>query len=208
VLSDRRATAELPDHGELWSRPWRVDDHGPDRLTLSLRVPRGPYRFRRALRLAPAAARLELDYAVENEGERPLDFTWCLHALCALEAGMQLELPDGAALRVPDPREAGFAPRATKRFYGPLERGRVALRAATGRESLRISFDPAQIPFLGLWLNFGGWSGAGGAPYWNAGLEPSIGDADSLDDACARGTAARLEPGARRSWRVAIELGP
>ncbi len=151
------------------------------------------------MRLAGTA--LELDYALENRSERELPFVWCLHALLAIEPGMRLELPGGVEI-VPGPETRT----AQKRFVGPLPRGDVGIATADGREALRFRFDPRELPFVGLWTNYGGWSGAGTAPYFNLAIEPSIGDADSLADARARGTAGRLAPRGRRSWRVALEV--
>jgi hypothetical protein len=149
---------------------------------------------------ALAGASLELAYVLENKGERELPFVWCLHALLAIEPGMRLELPGGEEI-VPGP-ERRFA---EKRFVGS-GRGGVGLRTADGREALRFRFDPREIPFVGLWQNYGRWSGAGTEPYFNLGIEPSIGDADSLDEARTRGTAGVLAPGARRTWRVTLAL--
>lgn len=198
----------FPDHGELYAQAWAVEELREERIVMSARGVRAAYRFRRTLRLGRAAAGVELDYEVENLAERELPFVWCLHPLFAIEPGMGIELPDVTPIRVPDPRQPEFAPSATKRFAGPLVRGDVALRTADGREALRLRFDTAEIPFVGLWQNYAGWSGANTEPYFNLALEPSIGDADSLEDAQARGTAALLGAGARRTWRVALEPGP
>ncbi len=200
------ASLGFPDHGELYAQPWTVEELGDQRLALSARGIRTPYRFRRTLQLARAGPRLELDYEVANLSERELPFVWCLHPLFAIEPGMTIELPEAIPMRVPDPRRQDFTPSATKRFVGPLRRGEVALRAPDAGEALRLCFDVAEIPFVGLWLNYAGWSGADTAPYFNLALEPSIGDSDNLEEARARGTAGLLLPGARRTWRIALEL--
>lgn len=181
-------------HGEVFGRPWTVERGGA-----ALAFTADGYRLERSARLDGTS--LELAYALENRSDRELAFVWCLHALLAIEPGMRLELP-GAVEIVPGPERR----RAEKRFVGPLARGEVGLRTADGREALFFRFDPREVPFVGLWSNYGGWSGAGTEPYFNLGIEPSIGDADSLADARARGTAAVLAAGARRTWRVALEL--
>ena len=221
-------TAALPDHGELWAQPWELEVRGTDRLVQSVRGVQHEYVFRRALSLPEGAAPLALDYTLENRSPRALPFVWCLHALFALEPGMRIELPDGAAMRVdfcagdePFRRDDAFAwpgpdlatvpgdrPLAAKLFAGPLARGRAALRSADGKESLRFDFDPAEIPFVGLWLNYRRWSGAGTPPYFNLALEPGIGDSDSLDVAQQRGTAGMLASGATRRWRVELGVYP
>ena len=182
-------------HGEVFGRPWSLEPEGA-----ALAFVAAGYRLERAMRLRGAA--LELDYALENRSERELSFVWCLHALLALEPGMRLELPGGVEI-VPGP-ERRFA---EKRFVRPLPSGgEVALRTADGHEALVFRFDPREVPFVGIWQNYGRWSGAGTAPYFNLGIEPSIGDADSLANARARGTAGLLAPRARRTWRVALEV--
>ncbi|MFI5314588.1 MAG: DUF5107 domain-containing protein [Myxococcota bacterium] len=201
-------TDSLPDHGELYSQAWTVERRTDDSLVTSVPGPRARYRFQRTLHLARAAARLDLDYRLENLSDGELPFVWCLHPLFAIEPGMRIELPDSPPLCVPDPSSRDFAPSASKTFAGPLTRGEVGLVTADGGEALRLRFDPAQTPFVGVWRNFAGWSGAGTPPYFNLALEPSIGDSDSLDEAIARGTAGLLAPRAVRSWRVAIELSP
>jgi hypothetical protein len=151
----------LPEvHGELWSRPWRVEvcetDHdGAQILSLSVRGARQNYKLRRTLRLGRGNAPLEIDYELHNQDERELDFVWCLHALCAVTPGMWLELPHATPLRIehahgpapaklermPDPAKG---PRfAAKYFAGPLAQGRAGLRSADGREALRFRFDAA-----------------------------------------------------------------
>ena len=206
-------------HGVLYGRPWRVETHTARELALSLDDPAGAWTFRRSLRIDPHTPRVELCYEVENRAGRELPFVWCLHPLFPSEPGMRIELPHSTPIRVAAAHGALAAdlltvppasapPFAAKLFAGPFERGEVALLSADGDEELRLRFDPGEVPFVGIWLNHGRWSGAGTPPYRNLALEPSIGDADELDEALARGTAARLAPGARRRWRVGIELEP
>jgi galactose mutarotase-like enzyme len=208
----------LRDHGELWGRPWQVEAHDEERLTLAITV-HERFRLRRTLRLPPGRAPLAFEYELENLADRVFDLVWCLHALLAVTPGMRIELPEATPLRVaslsgalpPDvslvPDPATGARFAAKLFAGPLARGSAGLRSADGREALRFHFDPRELPFVGIWLNCAGWSGAGTPPYFNLGLEPGIGDADALEEALRRGTAARLAPHATRrfSLQLAVE---
>jgi len=68
----------------------------------------------------------------------------------------------------------------------PAERGRArwgtaAIVAPDGE--FRFKFDPDLVPRIGLWVNAGAWSGAGGEPYYNLALEPCMGAQDSLQEA-------------------------
>jgi hypothetical protein len=57
-----------------------------------------------------------------------------------------------------------------------------------------------------MWLNYDGWSGAGSAHYFNAGIEPTTTPADRLDRAAADGSAAVLAPRASKRWSLRVEL--
>ena len=194
-------------HGEVWSRPWAVERASASELVLT--VQGGGQRFyalRRTLRLAPGAPRVELEYELASHDAREIPFVYCLHALFSIEPGMRVEIPFATPVGVvPDPSAHGFEPRAEKRFVRAA-RGEAALVGAGGREALRLHFDPAQLPFVGVWENYGRWSGAGTAPYFNLAIEPGVGDDDSLERALANGTHGTLAPGAVRRWWIALEL--
>ena len=57
-----------------------------------------------------------------------------------------------------------------------------------------------------MWLRHGGWSGTGGEPYRNIGIEPGNASCDALSEAVAAGTAGRLGPGEVRRWAIRVEL--
>ena len=94
---------------------------------------------------------------------------------------------------------------ALKLWSDPLADGWATLAASNGE--LRMRWDPALLPQLGFWLNFGAWAGDGGAPYYNLGLEPCIGAQDSLADAVVRyNLFESLAPRAARTWWLEVEL--
>ncbi len=74
---------------------------------------------------------------------------------------------------------------------------------ATG-EALHFVLPPAEVPHIALWLNYRGWAGDGGVPYFNLVLEPAIGNADSLRELLDRGTAPAVPPLASRSWSFEV----
>ena len=225
---------ELPDHGEVWSSAWETAvEPVADGVTVTT-VAYGKqltYRFTRVLTLKGGADRLQLDYTVDEVGQ-DLDVIWSAHPLFRIESGMSVALPDDAVLRVfsvdagelpaeplrwpfvlqgasgpvdlatlPGP-EAGVA---FKVWTEPLSEGWAELRARDGR--LRFSFDVAEVPQVGLWLNAGGWSGTGGEPYWNLALEPCIGAQDSLQEAVeVHDFYRRIPAGSTAHWSLGVEL--
>ena len=101
---------------------------------------------------------------------------------------------------------------ALKLWSDPLDDGHAAtcsdelvgVRARDGE--LRMRWDAALLPQLGVWINLGAWAGDGGAPYYNLGLEPCIGAQDSLADAVQRNLFATLAPHGSRAWWLELEL--
>lgn len=210
---DRR----IPDHGELWAVAWDAE-RTQDGLLMVARTQRFPVRFERRLMLREGTLRLE--YRVSNPTSDPFPFIWSAHPLLALEEGMRIELPDGHPLevygsdklgdrhtRLTWPHAAGLDLSRVSRggwsakLAGPApERGWVGL---THRDRmLRVGYDPAQVPDLGLWLNMGGWCPLPGRDaYFNLGLEPCIGWGDDLSYAITRGLShGVLPPREERRW--------
>lgn len=223
--------AGLPDHGEVWALPWQVHEE-QGALQLSVHGVRLPYRLEK--RLALADGRLRLDYRAVNPTPFEMPFVWSSHPLLDVQPGMHLDVParlarvDGgnAAFAaqtgvepgevvpwpvvggidlstIPGP-EAGMAVKLAARGLGE---GRAALVDPQVGARFEFRFDPALVPNLGLWLNFGGWSGKPGvAPYYNIGFEPCIGGRDRLDLAVQAGEYGRLPAEGELTWWLEIEL--
>lgn len=221
----------LPDHGELWSQATTFTlETRADGMHASTewRGRRLPYRFTRAL-FVGGDGRVEMRYAVVNEGDKRLPFVWASHALLPLTKHSRIVLPPnartrvwaqygielggpGAEVRWPRVASAGrildlshpeqVASRFACMLFVDLTTDRVAVEEDGAR--LDVVVDPAQVPCVGLWINKGEW-----APfrsrrgYRTLGVEPCIGGAGSLTEALgAWRSAAWLEPGQRREWLV------
>jgi len=59
-----------------------------------------------------------------------------------------------------------------------------------------------EVSHIGVWMNYGGWSGSGSAAHYNLGLEPCIGGADSLINARRLNQFAILNPYQKRKLSV------
>lgn len=215
----------IRDHGEVWAHAWQAEAAG-DSLRCVTKGDEFPYRLARTIRLAPDEPAFELVYELTNLSKAPFAHLWCAHPLLAIKPGMQLLLPAGSPVRTTSralparftwPRageldlsqapahDAGWA---AKLYVGPLTEGWAALRdPETGRE-LRFEFDPTEVPYVGLWLNYGSWSGAGSAPYYNLGLEPCTGAPDDLASAVdpAWNAFATVAGRSTRTWSVRVRI--
>jgi galactose mutarotase-like enzyme len=221
----------LPDHGELWAQrvTCRQDAtaDGP-RITTEWRGRRMPYRFTRAVEVAPASTVL-MRYAVTNEGAERLPFLWSAHPLLPLTSDTRLDLPVGTRVRVYAQHGIDFGgpgaegtwpllgaagavtdlshPDAVSRAYAckvfvDMPFGRAAI--AQGGAALEVQFDARAVPNFGLWINRRGWTPfADREPYYNLAFEPCIGAPDTLSDALGEWDAAHwLEPGETREWNL------
>jgi galactose mutarotase-like enzyme len=201
-------------------------------LRVSAHGVRFPYRFERTMRMSEGEPALRLSYNVTNFAPFPFPFLWSAHPILAVEPGMKLVVPlrdltvyssvddrfgrlgtpqvfprlvdkDGRGHDVstlPDP-QAAFA---VKLFGKSPIQGFVAVQDPDRHSELRMQFDPEEVTHVGLWMNFGGWSGVPGAPaYYNLGLEPCIGAQDDLAIAHHQyKETGVLPPMGRKTWQL------
>lgn len=225
----------IPDHGEIWSLPWKADafcDGTAIELRTTVSGVRFPYRFERTLIMHEGEAGVRLAYTVTNHTGFAFPFLWSAHPILAVEPGMRLLVPtrdmtvyssvedrwgrlgtpqafprlvdkDDRARDVSTLPEPGIG-MAVKLFGKSPVQGFVAVQDPAKRSELRMQFDPNEITHIGLWLNFGGWSGVPGAPpYYNMGLEPCIGAQDDLAIAHHQyRETGTLPPHGRKSWQL------
>jgi hypothetical protein len=197
---------------------------------------RFPYRFERTLLMDQGESGLRLAYSVANLSPFKFPFIWCAHPLFAATPGMKIVAPlrDLTVYSSKDMRfgalgrvvtwplvsdvegrtwDLGALPDANAdmavKLYGrsPTQ-GYVALQDIVQGGELRLQFDPSEVTHMGLWLNYGGWSGAPGAPaYYNVGIEPAIGAQDDLALAVKHyDDHGELPPNGRQAWQVDLLL--
>lgn len=221
---------DIPDHGDLAVLPWEVAEQSATGVRMAVTTRFAPVMFERALTLEGAT--LRADYRMTNLDSKPVPYLWCAHPLIALEPGMTIELPVGGNMRidggvgvqaganfawpqapglpnlsrVPDPAAPGFQPFAAKLFTAKGAVGEVAIGSPDGREKLRLTWDAADAPYLGLWFNCRGWSGCGSAPYFNLGVEPATAPFDDLGAAMKDGSGRHLAPAKTQAWSFKVTL--
>lgn len=131
------------------------------------------------------------------------------------EGGQEFRWPmaesDGTAIDlsvVPAPTGSQLSGEAMKLFTEPLDEGWACVVAPDGREAFHFTFDPLDVPHVGLWLNYAGWSGAGTEPYFNLGLEPTTAACDSLAEAIDAGAVHVLQSRETARWSLTLSLSP
>ena len=213
---------KLRDHGDLWGRPFVVEQQTPTALRLSYADPQ--FRFTRELRLGGVS--LIARYQVENRTDASLPYLWALHGLLTVTDADSIELPGVEAVSatylslgdkfrsVPElawSKPNGVLPftldkvqPASSVFAGKFYAKVPSHTARVGQAGqwLDLSWDQG-IEQLGIWLTYGGWPGPGG--HHEIALEPTNAAADTLGEAIDAG-APPLAPGERRDWRVTLTL--
>ena len=93
-----------------------------------------------------------------------------------------------------------------KLFAGPLRAAEnwCALERPQAGVRIKVGFDPAATPYLGLWICYGGWPERPGPKQVCVALEPSTAPVDSL---AVIGPWSRiLAPGEGFSWAMTVEI--
>lgn len=217
----------LPDHGELWSIPWQViADEG--RVVSTAQGISLPYTFERVITLADHV--VQISYRVRNTGQAKLYGLWAFHGLVACDQGTKLLLPQAErVINVHDSTVLGsvgtshkfplsigvdgqkidlsrIGPcslRRTEKFYiqGKIAQGTAGLTLNAGKLLYQLSFPQERVPYLGVWINMGGFKGE-----YNCALEPASGYYDSLAEAYRSNSLVPLNPGENQEWYLNIEL--
>jgi galactose mutarotase-like enzyme len=129
------------------------------------------------------------------------------------EEGDQLDWPlakiaEHQSLDLSRVRAKGYG-QAHKLYSLPIIAGEMvetALVDKDGAHSFTFRFGADEITHVGVWMNFGGWSGSGSEHYYNLGLEPCIGGRDSLLNAKQLEEYAFLPAKGSRNWSLELSI--
>jgi hypothetical protein len=96
--------------------------------------------------------------------------------------------------------EAGTA----EMFYTPrIQDGLCGIYREASGQVLEVSFDTSRLPYLGLWLCYGGWPGDGDEPrQYAVALEPTTSPCNTLANAQRTNTAISLTAGETYDWEI------
>ncbi|MGA2869556.1 MAG: hypothetical protein ABSF34_10400 [Verrucomicrobiota bacterium] len=198
----------VPDHGEVWSEPWKVDSAAwaGGMLKTSVRLKISPFEFERTVGLHEDE--IHLGYRLNNLGAQAEAFLWAFHPLLSSQAGDQLELPastrallngavwvDAAPLTIPENNSA-------KVFAQPVVEGLAGIHNRLTGDRLEFAWNPVENDTLGLWLTRGGWHG-----HHHFAIEPANGDNDTLALAAGRNRCGIVPASDSVSWQIRLRVG-
>lgn len=220
-----------PDHGDFWQLPWQVFIASAMDVSISAVGFSRTLRFSKRLTLEDKTLRVA--YTVENIGPTTQSFLYACHPLFAVSAGDRVLLPSeirelklayskgdrlgisgsivpwpvtrtGLHLDVACGPENGTA----EMFYSPrLNEAVCGIDRQASGHVLEVSFDRKRLPYLGLWLCYGGWPSDGTEPLQYAvALEPTTSPCNTLAEAQQTNTAISLKAGEMYDWEILFSV--
>ena len=222
------AGVEIPDHGEVWTIPWQYSIE-KGRVALEVKGICLPYKLRKKVFLEDSCIRIE--YEAENLSEFDLDFIWAAHPLFNTSKGMEFivpagmnkiinaapgkhmseygkaydfpvaELCDGSKFNlavVPEKNNDGYQ---KYYFLGKVTEGWRVLYDGSKRLNIGMSFPKEKVPYLGMWLNEGGWD-----CQYNIAPEPATGVMDRIDAAKLWQASSILKANQKINWYLNIDF--
>lgn len=84
----------LPDHGEVWARPWNYRQQG-EKVRMSIYGAILPCRLEKTVTLQNGT--LHMEYELENLTEFPMDYIWAAHMMLSAREGSRFEFAPSLA---------------------------------------------------------------------------------------------------------------
>jgi galactose mutarotase-like enzyme len=224
----------VPDHGDFWAIPWTLLEPANSRSVVIVADGTSrPLRFTKRLELHPTF--LRIDYTVQNLSAQPVEYLYACHPLFAIDREDRIVLPkevttvwvesshherlgtqgDSVAWPVAQSREGvvdlsvaldSSADTADMLYAGPLKIGRYGIYRSAMSRGIVLHFDPACLPYLGLWLCYGGWPDDSEHRQVAVALEPTVAARGALEDAIRDGVAPVLAPEETHSWSIEFHI--
>jgi len=226
ILDESGQSIHLPDHGEVWSRPWE-QVVSKDAVCFTIKGTVFPYSFTKVISLHENE--MVVNYSIDNKSAYRIPFQWAAHALFKINTSCKLNVPEHltsiynvhAGTTLPEaPKVYSFPypfekesldlrvmPKKNNQgaqkywFSDPLEKGECGIIDFERELKTSLHFNPKELPWLGIWVNEGGWHNG-----YNIGIEPSTCWLDSPLDAMRSNRASFLNAWEKKNWDIRIKL--
>ncbi len=203
-----------PDHGEACRLPMEPE-LCEDRVILRGKSRIFDLSYTKEIKAEDDGA-ISVCYTFTNHTDEPFLYLWAAHCLLAGD-------PDGivtAPYEIDEPSFMMFGPPNVEQYsrtrlqpepsdlfpykyyyLEPAREGWCGYQYPSYGEEFRLSYDPEKVPYLGIWLNNGGFGGL-----YCVGLEPCTAPFDRPDTAKERGCASYLPANGSVTFTVKLEL--
>ncbi|GAA2109188.1 hypothetical protein GCM10009841_30280 [Microlunatus panaciterrae] len=222
----------MPDHGEVWSLPWRFST-GTDAtaawVRLEVKTPISASRICKTLTLPQEGSSLTVGYQLQNVGCQDQPFMWKSHVAVQMHQDSLVDMGADSVLLhdFGHPRARGASPlfqwptlhadgvdHDMRRPLAPnsghsefmlatsMHAGFCSVEHPSRGAALRLTFDLDALPSCWLFASYG-WRGLNTVV-----LEPCTGYPLSVAQGAAQGTHQVLRAGETREWTLQASVGP
>lgn len=231
IIVDGRSI-ELHDHGELWSQKC-LHSYNESEIHLFYSGVNLQYNLKKVITLDKNS--VVIKYILENREDAAFDYIWSSHPLLDVKKGDEILLSDdinelminwastdkfggfGDSIEWPlkskNGQELNYSivqgmdeMAALKLFTHKINRGIAGVYKRAEDLSLVFRFDTAKVPYLGLWLCYGGWPENESEPDFTVAIEPARGGFDCLQEAVKGNRAMKIETGDTHTWKLEISI--
>ncbi|MGE0172617.1 MAG: DUF4432 family protein [Oligoflexales bacterium] len=219
----------LPDHGDLWRRPWEIKSVNTRSATMTCKCQSVDVNVEKTVALHPTSASMDITYRFKNNEKKTLPFLFKLHPAIAIEVGDEFLMPtcqiepvalgfskiigldrkttfpsgydtDGQGVSIARARPYDGESREFV-YASNLSDGWCAIYNQRTAKKLVLRFDTKDLPFVWLFQSFGGFNG-----HYVAMLEPATTMPYSISKAMEQNTCARLEPGETKVYEISASI--
>ena len=221
----------VPDHGDFWQLPWQTITTSKTQAQIRAMGFSTPLLFTKTYSVEDRALRVH--YMVENKSQEPIPFLYACHPLLSISQGDRIVLPSsirevlmsysrhnrlgaagrkitwprtahGVSLDLAEGESTGFAEML---YTDRLTDGRCGIYRTSEHQGLHISFSTEVLPFLGIWLCYGGWpEGDTQNLQYAVALEPTFAPVNTLAAAIEAGMGKFAMPGRPIVWEIVFEV--
>jgi len=222
----------IPDHGDFWQLSWQVEMYAESTLRQSATGFSRPLQIHKELSVNGRC--LQIIYRISNLANEPTAFLYACHPLLAVDEGDVVLLPDevtsvllnysrderigrpGDWVSWPLTHTLGqdlsvvLLPKANtaEMFYTKrLTEGWAAVYRTAARQGIVVRFRTDELPYLGVWLCYGGWPNCGDEPrQYAVALEPTTAPYGTLCEAEEQNAAIELAAGGEYCFEIAFSV--
>ena len=220
LFPNNSAWESYPDHGHVWTQPFRVESASPTSLQMTTTIPSPDVRIDRRISLLEAPRRGVRSEVTLSASSATGPFLWAAHPMLGVSEGWSIELPGHATNFEVDtdlPGRFGSGRRIDRSEWEAVRRipsisssvaevvyvdgvSEATVRSVDGRSATRVSWDASF--YRHLWLVV--ITGAYGLDDCLL-IEPCTTRPYRLEDAIDAGTTRSFEADQEVSWWVEVE---
>lgn len=221
-----RKDLKIPDHGEVWAMPWKVEIK-KDKAYLEVTSEKFQYTLKKIINLIDN--KIKIDYEVINFGSDELAYIWTPHMLLNCDENTKIVVPnhldkiislESTSTHLEYMKEYSYPYTIDKnqeifdlsmvenlnknnceKFYFLQQTSWSKIINLKTNDSVTVRVPTDKVPYLGIWRTQGGYRGD-----YNIALEPCTGIYDSIEDGIKRDKIEKIKKNTTNTWWLEIEI--